>query len=258
MKLSKTLAQKQPDLSIVIPAYGEEKRIGRTLDKLAAFLNNAVFFKMKDVEVLVVAADAPDKTHEIIAAKQRLFMRFIFLKPGPCVGKGRDVQYGMVRASGKIAVFMDADLATPLHHLQTFYTACVGGNDVVIGTRNLLTYRSNMIRSSFYGLSNFVYRMLSGLPYEDTQCGFKMFNERARKLCFSKLTILGWGFDMELLAIAQANDLNVKAIRINDYHHMPYSTHTDGILKIAVRTVRDFGHIMMNRLSHVYVDGREG
>jgi hypothetical protein len=137
------------------------------------------------------------------------------------------------------------------------YEACTSGNDVVIGTRNLLTYRSNVIRGFFYSLSNLVYRKLSGLPFEDTQCGFKMFNEHARKLCFSKMTVLGWGFDMELLAIAQANSLNVKAIRINDYQHMPYSTHTDGILKISARTVRDFGHIMMNRLSSSYVEQKD-
>src|SRR5215470_14614330 len=133
--------KKQPDLTIVIPAYREEKRIEATLDTLAEFLNQDGFFKQKAVEVLVVAADTPDKTHEIVTAKQGLFRHFKLLKPGPLVGKGRDVQYGMLRASGKIAIFMDADLATPLHHLKTFYEACAGGYDVVIGTRNLLVYR---------------------------------------------------------------------------------------------------------------------
>src|SRR5215471_11702106 len=129
MKLLNTAAQKQPDLSIVIPAFHEEKRIGQTLEELAAFLDRDEFFKGKDVEVVVVVADSPDKTKEFVTAKQGLFHHFVFLKPGPKVGKGRDVQYGMLRASGKLAVFMDADLATPLHHMKQFYDACTGGDD---------------------------------------------------------------------------------------------------------------------------------
>jgi hypothetical protein len=258
MKSLKTATQKQPDLSIVIPAFREEKRIGRTLDELAVFLRQDEFFKLKEVEVLVVAADALDKTSEIVTEKQGLFQHCVLLHPGPQVGKGRDVQYGMLRATGKIAVFMDADLATPLHHLKKFYEACTGGNAVVIGTRNLLTYRSNVFRGLFASLGNLLYRVASGMWIEDTQCGFKMFNEQARMLCFSKLTIVGWGFDIELLAIAQANGLKIKLFRIDDYMHMPFSTHTEGILKITVRTVRDFRHIMINRLSGVYVAGRKG
>jgi dolichyl-phosphate beta-glucosyltransferase len=254
MKLLKTPAPKQPDVSIVIPAYREEKRIGPTLDELAAFLKRDAFFKRKDVEVVVVAADAPDKTHEIVNTKQTLFKRFVFLKPGPLVGKGRDVQYGMLRASGKVAVFMDADLATPLHHLKTFYEACVSGNDVVIGTRNLRTYRANVLQGLFASLGNLLYRLGSGMQIEDTQCGFKMFNARARQLCFSKLTILGWGFDIELLAIAQANGLRIKATRIDDYQHMPYSTHTEGATAITLRSVRDFGHITVRRLRGAYLN----
>lgn len=248
----------QPDLSVVIPAYCEERRISRTLDELAAFLKHDEFFKQTDVEVLVVSADAPDKTHEIIAAKKKLFRRLQLLRPGPRVGKGRDVQYGMLRASGKIAVFMDADLATPLHHLRKFYEVCTDGNDIVIGTRNLLTYRSNVVRGIFASFGNLLYRLASGIRIEDTQCGFKMFNERARTLCFSKLRVLGWGFDIELLAIARANNLKLKAFHITDYKHMPFSTHTEGIMKITVRTVRDFGQVTINRLRGVYVVDREG
>jgi dolichyl-phosphate beta-glucosyltransferase len=258
MRSVKPSAQKQPDLSIVIPAYREEKRIGHTLDELAVFLQRDKFFKLKAVEVVVVAADAPDKTHEIVVAKQTLFQHFVFLKSGPVVGKGRDVQFGMLRAAGKITVFMDADLATPLHHLKQFYEACAGGYDVVIGTRNLLTYRSNVVRGIFASVGNLLYRLASGIWIEDTQCGFKMFNKRACTLCFSKLTILGWGFDIEILAIARTNGLKLKSFRIDDYKHMPFSTHTEGMVKITVRTVRDFGQIMINRLSSVYIVGREG
>jgi len=242
----------QPDLSIVIPAYCEERRIGPTLDKLASFLKRDGFFMHKKVEVLVVAADTSDRTHEIVAAKARLFRDFTCIKPGPRVGKGRDVQYGMLRAKGQVIVFMDADLATPLHHLRPFYEACISGNDVVIGVRNLLTYRNNKLRNMFSSFGNKLFQLVGGIHIADTQCGFKMFNERACKLCFSKQTILGWDFDIELIAIAKANRLTLKSYRIDDWQDMPFSTHTDKPLQITKRMVRDVAIITWNRVRRNY------
>src|ERR1035437_5344539 len=101
----------ETDLTIVIPAYAEEKRIGETLDKLALFLNNDKTLRDKKIEVLVVVASAPDKTKQIVLAKQKNFRNLTLLEPGPKAGKGRDVQFGMLRAKGKSVIFMDADLA---------------------------------------------------------------------------------------------------------------------------------------------------
>ena len=252
MTQSKTSVPKQPDLSIVIPAYCEERRIGNTLNALALFLKQDQYFRKTCVEVVVVAADAPDRTRDIVMSKWHLFDRFLLLEPGSRVGKGRDVQYGILRASGKVVVFMDADLATPLHHLREFYDACRSGYDVVVATRNLLTYRNNLLRGLFSSFGNTLYRFVGGMQVEDTQCGFKMFSERAAKLCFSKVTILGWGFDLEVLAIAQVNRLSIKSIRVTDWQHMPHSTYTDGVPRIAIRTIRDFSLVMLGRISGRY------
>lgn len=247
----------QPDLSIVVPAYCEERRIGATLEELASYLKQSTLFSKKVVEVIVVSADASDKTHYIVTTKQRLFnsghISFLFLKPGPHVGKGRDVQYGMQRASGKYLVFMDADLATPLHHLEDFYRECEHGSSVVIATRDLFHYRSGKIRNLLSGLGNRLYQLVSGIHVEDTQCGFKMFNYNAAQVCFSKLTILGWGFDLEILAIAEANNLTITPIRINDWEDKPDSTYTDGALRISRRMVRDFVHIAIKRARGRYL-----
>jgi dolichyl-phosphate beta-glucosyltransferase len=260
MSSSKKPVKSQPDLSIVIPAYCEERRIGKTLGELAAFLKHDPFFSRKTVEVVVVAADAPDSTHEIVAAKQSLFnshrLSLVFLKPGPHVGKGRDVQYGMLRATGKIVVFMDADLATPLHHLKECYEACEHGSDVVIGTRDLFHYRSGAWRNLFSGFGNRLYQLVGGVYVEDTQCGFKMFSHKAAQLCFSKLTIMGWGFDMEVLAVAKASRLSVASVRIDDWEDKPFSTYTDGTLRVTVRMVRDFIHVTVNRIRSVYTISR--
>lgn len=245
-----------PDLSIVIPAYCEERRIGKTLDTLATFLKQDPFAKKLNVEVIVIAANAPDRTHEIISVKQRLFISdhisFSCLKPGPRVGKGRDVQYGMLRANGNIVMFMDADLATPLHNVQTFYEACNRGSDVVVGTRDLFQYRSNKLRNLFSGFGNRLYQMVSGIHIEDTQCGFKMFSHDAAQLCFSKLSILGWGFDLEVLTIAKANHLTVTPIRIDDWEDKPFSTYTENILRITIRSVKDFVYVTFYTLTNKY------
>ncbi len=245
------VAQK-PDLSIVIPAYCEERRIGATLRELATYLKHDPFCQHKIIEVLVVAADAPDKTHQIVTDQQPLFDDLKLLKPGPKVGKGRDVQYGMLRASGAAVLFMDADLATPLHHIEYFHEAIQQGNDMVIGTRNLLAYRANALRNTFSYVGNLLYQVFSTIHVEDTQCGFKMFSHQACSACFSKLTILGWDFDVELLAIAKVNGLSIKSRRIDDWVDQPFSTHTDRPLRIAFRTTTDFLRVAGNLLRGTY------
>jgi dolichyl-phosphate beta-glucosyltransferase len=216
------------------------------------FLKADRFFKQKEVEVIVVAADVPDKTHEILLAKRKLFKRFKLLKPGQHVGKGRDVRYGMLHASGKIIVFMDADLATPLHHLEKFYKACQKDNDVVIGTRNLFKYRPNLTRRIVSSIGNILFRLVSGVWIEDSQCGFKMFNKYAAQLCFSKMSIMEWGFDMEVLTIAKVNGLKMKSYRINDWRDMPNSTFTEGLFSTSLRSLRDLGRIVINRINGTY------
>jgi dolichyl-phosphate beta-glucosyltransferase len=242
----------QPDLTIVIPAYREERRIGATLDELAGFLRRDRYFCDKAVEVLIVSADAPDKTHEIVLAKRRLFSHLRLLKPGRRAGKGRDVRFGMLEAAGKIVVYMDADLATPLRHLEEFYKACRHGNDIVIGTRDLSKHHPSFIRRSISNIGNVLFRLACGLWLEDSQCGFKMFTQAACQLCFSKMTILGWGFDMEILTIARLNRLKIKSYRIDDWDDTPYSTFTDNTFMVVIRSLKDLGQITWNRLTGKY------
>jgi dolichyl-phosphate beta-glucosyltransferase len=196
--------------------------------------------------------DAPDRTLEIVASKKELFRQYLVLKPGTVVGKGRDVQYGMVRAQGKIVMFMDADLATPLRYLKTFYSECMEGSDVVIGIRDQVVRHPAFIRRSVSSFGGSVFALLSGVKVIDTQCGFKMFSERAAQLCFSKLTVLGWWFDMEALTIAQSNDLKIKAITVDGWQAMPFSTYMVSNWQIISSYMADMFHIVRNRLNGTY------
>ncbi len=204
------------------------------------------------LEVIVVAAEGHDKTQAIVKSKMKQFTRITLLEPGPRVGKGRDVKYGIQRSSGALVMFMDADLATPLVHLREFYELCTHGNDIVIGTRDLRIYRSSSIRRivSFFG--NVLFKLCGGIWIEDSQCGFKMFTKAAAELCFSEQQIVGWTFDMELLTIAKTNHLKVATRRINDWRDVPDSTFADGVVVTAFNSLKDLSHILKNRLTGKY------
>ncbi len=242
-----------PDLSIVIPAYSEERRIGASLDELSVFLKKDGLLRTLSVEVIVVVADSIDNTKSIVTSKQNKIESLSLLEPGPRVGKGRDTKFGMLAAKGEIVIFMDADLATPLRHIPSFYKEIKRGNrEIVIGTRNLLKYRNNKLRGLLTVIVSKMYQFLGSVKVEDTQCGFKMFTKASARACFTRLTIMGWGFDMELLAIARIKGFPVKAIRIEDWKHMPYSTHTDGIPRILIRLIRDHSLILYNSVTGKY------
>jgi len=246
-KLSNTIV-----LSIVIPAYKEEKRIGKTLDILNSYLKKADFLKEKQIEIIVVAADAEDKTKQIVEAKESLFTNFQLLLPGPKSGKGRDVQYGMLRAKGKAVLFMDADLATPLKYLKIFYENYCSGNEVVVGVRDLRRYRRNPQRITVSAIGNILYRIAGGVWIEDSQCGFKLFSSKATKTCFTNLQIMGWGFDMEVLAAAKANNYKVKTIHIPEWEAKEGGTFEDDILMNTLRSFTDLSLILLKRITGSY------
>lgn len=243
-----TIESTMVDLSIVIPAYSEEKRIGKTLDALAAFIVNDSLLKKMNVEVLVVSADSDDLTHDIVEAQAAKFPSLKLLKPGKRVGKGRDVKFGVLQARGKAVMFMDADLATPLYYIPKFYSEIQSGADVVIGVRDLSNYRSSKLRNFYSYGGNKMYRFISRLEYKDTQCGFKMFTRQAARICFSRLSILGWDFDMEVLAIAQIHNLKVAPFSLPDWIDMPHSTHKDGYMKVMLRMPLSYMRIVKNRV----------
>lgn len=242
----------QFDLSIVIPAYREGKRIGKTLDELSVFLREDKILKPLNVEVLVVSADSPDNTHAIVLKKKAKFTHLTLLKPGPKVGKGRDVQYGMLKAKGASVIFMDADLATPLRHLPQFYVAQQKGADIVIATRNLLKHHPSPSRRLLSNAGNFLFRIAGGVWVEDSQCGFKMFTAEAAQICFSKLNIMGWGFDMEVLAIAKANKLKVVSKRANDWISVPEGTFVGGVIKNSLVSLGELAYIFGHRMRGTY------
>lgn len=242
-----------PDLSIVIPALREEKRIGKTLDGLAAYLRKDRLLQKLNIEVLVVTAEGGDKTDQVSLSKKSKFNNLILLKPGSKVGKGRDVAYGMLRAKGKTIIFMDADTATPLWHISEFYEKQTQDKtDVLIGTRNLMKHHPDFLRRAVSSVGNILFHIMGGVWVEDSQCGFKMFTKDAARLCFSKLTIQGWGFDMEVLAIAKAQKMTIKTVRIDDWISVPDGTFVDNVFSGSLKSLFELCKIMINRITGKY------
>lgn len=248
-----SMKNKQIDLSIVIPALNEELRIGKTLDELSVFLVEDKTMKTLNCEVLVVSADGRDNTHKVAKAHGKNIKNFQLLKPGKRVGKGRDVQYGMLRANGTYALFMDADVATPLRHIPIFYKEALAGYEVVVGTRNLKKHHSHLPRRALSMSGNMAFRILGGVWIEDSQCGFKLFTKEASHICFGHQTIMRWGFDMEVLTIAKTHKLKMKTLRINDWKNISGGTFVAGkIIENAIHTLNDLLRIALNRLMRKY------
>ncbi len=206
----------KPKYSLIIPARNEADRIDATLQAVRSFLvdNN----QLKDTEVVVVAVKERDDTLELAQAHAANFAYFQAINPGRPVGKGRDVRFGMRAANGEYRLFMDADLATPLRHINTAWSELESGADMVYGVRDLWSMHEGLGRKLMSLASNLLVQVviLPGIP--DTQCGFKALNWERSKVVFDKQTILQWGFDIEILKTARIHKLKMSALAINDWH----------------------------------------
>lgn len=201
-----------PELSIVIPAYKEESTIGPTLEKLSAHLKSRNY---PTVEVLVSVGKSPDKTFEKAMEKSFLFENFSIINEVTPHQKGDVVHAGMMKARGEMCVYMDADLATPLHHLDKTLEL-LKEHDVVNGQRNISTiHKGHRKFISLFG--NFLVRKILLPGYKDTQCGFKGFRRSAAKELFGKQKVSAWGFDMEILALARNMNYHIAQLPIPDW-----------------------------------------
>jgi glycosyltransferase involved in cell wall biosynthesis len=203
-----------PKYSIVIPAYNEGARLGATLEKVLAYVRAQGW----DAEVIVVNDGSRDNTVEIVrtfAAKDAALR--LVENPGNR-GKGYGVRNGMLHARGQIVLFSDADLSSPIEEAPKLFSALEKGADIAIGSRWLRaetqTQRQPLHRQVFGRIFNILLRVTLGLPYKDTQCGFKAFTQKATQAVFPLQKIERWGFDPEILFLARKFGLKVEEVPV--------------------------------------------
>lgn len=208
-------------LSVVLPAYNEAARIGGSLDKITDYARQQSW----TVEVIVVNDGSSDGTAEIVRqyAAQRPWFRLIE-NPGNR-GKGFSVRNGMLHARGDILLFSDADLSSPIEEADKLVAALQSGADVAIGSRwvrkELQVVPQPLARQILGRLFNLALRLVLGLNYKDTQCGFKAFRRPAAELVFAQQQIETWGFDPELLYLAKKAGLRIVEVPV-------YWAHSEG------------------------------
>jgi glycosyltransferase involved in cell wall biosynthesis len=187
-------------ISIIIPAYNEEKRLPATLVKVREYLAGAPW---DFAEVVVVDDGSRDGT---VKVAREAGVRV--LQNPANRGKGFTVKHGMLEARGEWVLYTDADLSAPIGELEKLWMATEkAGAQVAIGSRaldrSLVGVHQPAARELVGRVFNLMMRMTTGLPFRDTQCGFKLFEARAAKEIFSRQQLDGFGFDVEVLFIAQ-------------------------------------------------------
>ena len=242
----------QIDLSIIIPAYQEAAVIESSLAQLSSWLRSHDYGR---VEVLVVVADSPDGTATLAASRSQDFESLRVVPAGERVGKGRDVRLGMLEATGRYRLFMDADLATPLQHLDDVYWHMQRGTKAGIGVRNLWGIHNGLERKLITKGGNWLAQIILLPGIKDTQCGFKFFEAQAAEKVFNSITILGWGFDMEALALARKYHYKIAQIQVPDWRDPKAADEGlagDSATGAAFQVLRDLLRIRWNLITRRY------
>ena len=236
-------------LSIVLPAYNEAARIGGSLDKITEYAQQHAW----NVEVIVVNDGSSDNTAEIICqyAKRYSWVRSID-NPGNR-GKGYSVRNGMLHARGDILLFSDADLSSPIEEADKLIAALHAGADVAIGSRwvrkELQVVPQPLRRQILGRMFNLALRVVLGLNFKDTQCGFKAFRRSAAELVFTQQQVETWGFDPELLYLAKKAGLRTVEVPV-------YWAHSEGTrlhpLRDGIRMFAQLFQIRWNAITGKY------
>ena len=205
------------DISVIIPAYNEAERIIPYLRNIAAYLGR----RGMAYEILVVDDGSRDETAVVVEKFQTEVPTVRLLRLAQNTGKGGAVRRGMLEARGRLQLFADADGATPIQELERLEAHIKDGADITIGSRflasrdNRYTVKARWHRTVLGNLFNWIVQQLGVRGITDTQCGFKLFRGTVVRDLFSVARVNGYGFDLELLYIAQRRGYHIAEVPVN-------------------------------------------
>jgi dolichyl-phosphate beta-glucosyltransferase len=204
----------RPHLTVVIPAFNEERRVAGTLARIAAYVEKAGL----TAEILVVDDGSSDATARV-AGDSLKGRRGRVLRNAENHGKGFSVRRGVIEAAGRWVLLTDADLSAPIEEHAVLAEAVRERDlDVAIGSRALsgsrVEVRQNPVRQAMGKTFNRIIRLMTGLPYRDTQCGFKLMDRDRVRPLFEKMVVNRFAFDVEFLYLCMRFGIKVREVPV--------------------------------------------
>lgn len=245
-------ASEAPELSVIIPAFNEEKRLGRALTHLRDYFASRGM-DPASFEIIVVDDGSTDATARTAQEWMSALPSLRLFSNGQNRGKGYSVRHGMLEARGRVALFTDADLSSPIEESEKLLAAIRAGNDVAIGSRaldrSLIAIHQSRFREIAGIIFNGLVRFFTGLPFHDTQCGFKAFVLEPSRIIFQQQRIERFGFDPEVLFLARRHGLRAVEVAVRWAHDPATKVHVllDSLLMFA-----DLVYIRWNWLTGRY------
>jgi dolichyl-phosphate beta-glucosyltransferase len=236
-------------LSVVIPAYNEAGRLPRTLRDLQAFLDT----DRRPAEVIVVDDGSTDETTKVVRQIEATDDRFRLIRLPQNRGKGFAVRTGIVNSSGRLVLFADADGATPFAELLRLEDQIASGSRIAIGSRairdDVTKVEARVYRRVAGRLFHAVVRLYAIRGFNDTQCGFKLFDAPAAHDLFSRMRMNGYSFDVEVLLMAGRAGYRVAEVPVNWTHQAGSKVH---VVRDGLRMAVDVFRIRANAARGVY------
>lgn len=243
-------------ISVIIPAYNEERNIISTLEEVENYLKKKF---TDDWEIIVVDDGSRDKTAGLI---ERFIEERKKIKPGVCIhllrneknrGKGASVRKGIFFAQGEIRLFMDADNSTRIREIEKFLPFLERGVDIIISSRKLknsvIIKHQPFLRRFMSRIHGIIVSLLLGIKVSDYNCGFKVFKDKAAKELFSVQNINRWVFDAEILFLAKKYGFTVKEVPIIWEHK---DTSKVKPFQATINSLREICRIKINELMGRY------
>ena len=234
---AETPAAEPIEYSVVIPAYNEAERIVPTVGAIAVHMSSLD----KSWELIVADDGSTDNTVALLEDLD--LVNLYVLRAEANGGKGSAVRRGMLAARGGVVLFADADQSTPIEQFGDLLAEINAGKDVAIGSRaaeGATVANKSIARKIFSKGLNVLVRVGFGVPFADTQCGFKMFTRDAAEKLFRHQLVDEFSFDLEILYLAKKFDLSVAEVPV-EWIDAPGST-VDAT-KVAIEFVRDMAQI---------------